>query len=485
MALTVDFYTFTKKTNSTKQPTGTAALSASCLLKDATSIIKPVIELKASDSPLAYNYAHITAFNRYYFIDDITWNAGVWEVSMTCDVLATYKSTIGSTSCYVLRSANYYDGNIMDNLYPATSNVSTDIAYSAYSTGWSNTMSIGFTDWNSGDFVVGIQGTGTGSVNGVIYYAMDTSKLLNVIRYFYANSGDDGWWGATNLGKGFRNALNKLDQYITSIRWYPYPLYYSSTAQDVYLGSWKCTDPNNALVTIQAFTIDNTRPCSREVTIMRHPQAATRGSYLNYSPYSSYEIVDPLVGVIPISSDIAKVINTIKCTVTPDYTTGQAKYELTTAGDVVFYTTYIKFAVDIDLTGSTVNAGGLISSAGSVASGIAGMLAPGGAGVTAAGVIGRAAGVGSTAMMLHSSPGGNQSSGGFVQYGDGKFMLRGYFKPIVNEDLADLGRPYCTTSTPATVLNYMVIDNPHVQISGTSREADMINAYMAGGFFYE
>lgn len=481
MALTVDFYTFTKKTNSTKQPTGTAALSASCLLKDATSIIKPVIELKASDSPLAYNYAHISAFSRYYFIDDITWNAGVWEVSMTCDVLATYKSTIGSTSCYVLRSSNYYDGDIMDNLYPATSGVSTEIAYSSYSAGWPAALSMGFTSWDDGTFVVGIQGTGAGSVNGIIYYIMDTAKLLKVISYFYANSGDNSWWG--NLEKGVRNALNSLDNYITSIRWYPYPMYGSTLAQDVYLGSWKCTDPNNALVTIQAFTVEDTRPCSREVTVMRHPQAATRGSYLNYAPYSSYEIVDPLVGVIPISSDIAKVINTIKCTVTPDYTTGQAKYELTTAGDVVFYTTYIKYAVEISLSGSQVNVGGLISSAGGVATTLAGV-ATGGA-ATAAAVIGDLVGIGNAATRLHSSPGGNQSSGGFVQYGDGKFMLRGYFKPIVNEDLADLGRPYCTTSTPATVRNYMVIDNPHVQISGTSREADMINAYMAGGFFYE
>ena len=150
---------------------------------------------------------------------------------------------------------------------------------------------------------------------------------------------------------------------------------------------------------------------------------------------------------------------------------------------MVFYTTYIKFAVDINLSGSQVNVGGLISSVGGVATTLAGV-ATGGA-ATVAAVVGDLVGIGNAAARLHSSPGGNQSSGGFVQYGDGKFMLRGYFKPIVNEDLADLGRPYCTTSTPATVLNYMVIDKPHVQISGTSREADMINAYMAGGFFYE
>jgi len=474
MSITVNFYTFSKKTNSTAQPTGTPALSASCLLKDTTSIITPIIELRNA-TPIGYNYCHISSFNRYYFITNITWNMGVWEISLKCDVLATYKSVIGSTNGYVLRAANKSDGTIIDELYPATTDVDTEIAYSAYSTGWSNTMSIGFTDWSSGDFVVGIQGTGTGSVNGVIYYAMDAAKLIKLINYFYANSGDNTWWG--NLEKGVRNALNKLDDYITSIRWYPYPLYYSSTATDIYLGSWKCTDPDNALITLQAFNITDTRPCSREVTIMRHPQAATRGSYLNYAPFSHYEIVDPLIGVLPVNSDIAKVINTVKCTVTPDYTTGLAKYELTTAGDVVFYTTYIKFAVDINLTGARVNVGGLISSRASVATGIAS------GGVSAA--IGAAAGVGNALTEGYGTPGCNQSSGGFVQYGDGKFMLRGYFKPIVNEDITNKGRPLCEWNNPVTLGGYMIIDKPHVATTGLADETAEVNSYLASGFYYE
>ena len=464
MAITVNFWSFTKKVNSTAQPSGTAGLSASCYLKDATSIIKPVIELKSSDTPIGYNYAQISAFNRYYFIDDITWNAGVWEVSMHCDVLASYKSTIGSTSGYVLRAANASNGDIIDELYPATTAVNTEIRYSAYSTGWSNTMSIGYTDWSAGDFVVGVQGTGAGSVNGVIYYALDASDFVTLINNFYANSGNTAWWG--NLEKGVVNSLAKLDDFITSIRWYPYPLIYSLTSNRIYLGSWDTS--------VNAFNLEDTRPCSREVTIMRHPQAATRGAYLNYAPYSRYEIVDPLVGVIPVSSDIAKVINTIKCTVTPDYTTGQAKYELTTAGDVVFYTTYINFAVDIHLTGTNVNlgkiAGSMTSAAASFASG--NFL---GAGVGLASAIGEGIG----------TPGSNQSSGGFVQYGNGNFMLRGYFKPIVNEDITNKGRPYCTWTNPQTLSGYMIIDNPHVATAGTAAENDQINAYLAEGFYYE
>ena len=207
---------------------------------------------------------------------------------------------------------------------------------------------------------------------------------------------------------------------------------------------------------------------------MRHPQAAARGSYLNYAPYSRYEIVDPLVGVIPISPDIAKVISTIRATVTPDYTTGQAKYELTTAGDVVFYTTYINFAVDINITGAEVNVGKLAGQLGDIATD-----------VFTGDALGVAAGITSAVLTGATTPGSNQSSGGFVQYGDGKFMLRGYFKPLVDEDLTNKGRPYCTISTPSTLTGYMLIENPHVATSGTAAETDRVNMYLAGGFYYE
>lgn len=460
MALTVNFYTFSKKTNSTRQPTGTAALSASCLLKDATSIIAPVFLIKTSD-PTTYNYCHVSAFHRYYFITDITWNKGYWEIACKCDVLATYKSTIGSTNGYVLRAANKSNGSVIDELYHATTAVTTSIDYS---TNVTTVFSMGFTDFSSGYYVVGVQGTGAGSVNGVIYYSLSASQFVTLINNFYANSGNTAWWG--NLQKGVVNSLAKLDDFITSIRWYPFPLMYSATATAIYLGTWDTS--------VSAFSLEDTRPFIRDVTIMRHPQSATRGDYLNYAPYSRYEIVDPLVGVLPISSDIAKVINTIRCTVTPDFTTGQAKYELSTAAGVVFYTTYINFAVDIHLSGNEVNIGAI---AGTMTSAAANFATGNylGAGVGLASAIGEGIG----------TPGGNQSSGGFVQYGDGNFMLRGYFKPIVDEDITNKGRPLCEWNNPATLTGYMVIDNPHVAVAGTAQEIDRINNYLAAGFYYE
>ena len=76
MSITIKFYTFAKRINSTKQPTGAAALSSDCIIKRGSSIINPTIELDIglATSPAAYNYAYIADWNRYYWVQDWIFN---------------------------------------------------------------------------------------------------------------------------------------------------------------------------------------------------------------------------------------------------------------------------------------------------------------------------------------------------------------------------------------------------------------------------
>ena len=69
MSIKVKLWSFTKRENSTKIPTGTAT-EFDCVLKDDTSIVNPTIELSANNLT-SYNYAQISDFGRYYFIRDI------------------------------------------------------------------------------------------------------------------------------------------------------------------------------------------------------------------------------------------------------------------------------------------------------------------------------------------------------------------------------------------------------------------------------
>ena len=82
-----------------------------CKIKEGTSIINPtvIIGKLSTNSIRKCNYAYISEFGRYYFINDITEStASQLAISMHVDVLNTYKSQIRSISTLILRQENIY-----------------------------------------------------------------------------------------------------------------------------------------------------------------------------------------------------------------------------------------------------------------------------------------------------------------------------------------------------------------------------------------
>lgn len=60
-------------------------------LKDGTSLVDPVVLVESSTEPVNVNYAEISAFNRKYFIVNITSvRNNLWEIALHVDVLSTY-----------------------------------------------------------------------------------------------------------------------------------------------------------------------------------------------------------------------------------------------------------------------------------------------------------------------------------------------------------------------------------------------------------
>ena len=78
-------------------------------LRHETSVKTPVITIAGDDSIISYNYAFIVEFNRYYFITDIkAVRNGIWELSLLCDVLMSFKDDI-LTSYAVIDQTQEYD----------------------------------------------------------------------------------------------------------------------------------------------------------------------------------------------------------------------------------------------------------------------------------------------------------------------------------------------------------------------------------------
>ena len=116
--INIILYQLAKKKNSTKQPNVTGT-TFSCEITEDCSIINPIVIIKAStfDTYIGtFNYAYISTFNRYYFIDNVTYSAktGFWYFNLSCDVLASVKSGLISSYQYVERAYNYTGSTISD-----------------------------------------------------------------------------------------------------------------------------------------------------------------------------------------------------------------------------------------------------------------------------------------------------------------------------------------------------------------------------------
>ena len=56
---------------------------------------------------------------------------------------------------------------------------------------------------------------------------------------------------------------------------------------------------------------------------------------------------------------------------------------------------------------------------------------------------------------------------------------------LVDENLAEVGRPLCQPKQINTLSGYIQCENADCTISGTHDEAAKVNEYLNSGFFYE
>lgn len=100
--------------------------SVKCRLKEPCSILRPVVILTRSLVGAQWasaNYAYIPAFNRYYFIDNITvLNGGLIQVEMSVDVLMTYAGNILDSQQEVVRSESLNSKMYIDTEMPLQAN---------------------------------------------------------------------------------------------------------------------------------------------------------------------------------------------------------------------------------------------------------------------------------------------------------------------------------------------------------------------------
>ena len=107
-------------------------------LKETTSIVNPTITIEydfgTNNTLNMFNYAYIEKFGRYYFVDDIKCKRNnLWELTLRCDVLMSFKNKILSHYALIDRceDSRYYNRYLRDNFFIVDTNPKIKILYDA------------------------------------------------------------------------------------------------------------------------------------------------------------------------------------------------------------------------------------------------------------------------------------------------------------------------------------------------------------------
>lgn len=465
--MNIAFYNFAKKENSTAQPTGTGTVVA-CNIKTPSSVEEMTVEIASASVP-SYNYAYIGDFGRYYYVTDIAYNRGIWEVSLKCDVLASFKSDIGSTSMYFERSSAQKNGDLVDKFYPVT----------AAATRSKTTLAVASTGmWTTGDYIVTVlDGSDTTGCTSYVFSAFGFGQFIQSLMVTGTDMQESIWDAITQSIKVTNYEPLK---YIGAVYWFPYPNFVpgaGATVTSIKLGNFTATG-------FTANKIDGsaTNTITHTVTIPAHPQASARGSFCNLAPFSEYSLELGPFGHIDLDSTACAKATSFTITIKLDPFTGKARAIIeTNLGDVLANLS-TQWGVPVMISsGSNINVGGVGQATNGLISSLAGAFSGNAAGALH-GLGNTIAGIADIAKGTVSTVG---SAGAMVDFQhDMEFNAR--FFTIADDDNTNNGRPYCAVSTPATLTRYMIAEKGLVtSTAATSPELAMINRYMEEGFYYE
>ena len=485
----VKLFNFYKRENSTSQPISTGH-EFNCRLKDDTSVVNPVIIIDFGDQedPEAhlFNYAYIEDFKRYYFIGDIKVLGGMlWEYSLKCDILATYKRDISISTIYLLRCSRDFDGNIIDNYYPVKTSYH-DAVRRKYSPWFNNGNQIFIDD---GCFILGVVAqpySQTASTYGSIKYIAMTRANLAVLVNYLMTDGNITLQGITLEGVTAQAAKAIIDplQFIKSCQWSPLKYSDVGTSEVQNLVIWSWSVPGAAYKPLPVdmpylkwnVTFDD---------IPRHPQSEMRGNYLNTEPFTKLMINLPPFGIIDLDTTLASGTDEILCNITYDLITGIGILEIHYDYNFGTPACRIKSQIGVPIQLTQVY-NDYISAAGGVAGGVLGTIGSIFTGNAAGAVISGIGAVTSAASAMkpvQSSAGG---TGGFSDL-DGWACLYAVFYDLPDEDRIHAGRPLCkmvNMSTMATGI-YCLALGGDIPINGTAGEQAQLKQYLESGFFYE
>lgn len=461
MAVSVSLYNFSKKLNSTAQPSG--GTQVTCQLRDGSDKFNPNLELRGTN-PVGYNYFYVPLFGRYYYMTKCEWNAEehFWLLSGQCDTLATFRTNILNSTHWVTRWSGSDNISIFDPKCAVESKPSLR----------SNVAGLPFTlaaSFSSSCVICNVVGTG--------YICMTGSSYNQMINQFVIKN------DPVNVGEYFtqdiaRNLTNPAS-YILSAMCIPIA-YLPAGSGDGFnpVFGWYNTDNTVYRVAQNYMTFDTT------VGSGIHPQSTAQNHFLNYPPYTNRKLYVAGIGLIGLDDSKIDGGENLRVNFTIDFTTGVVivRVKKESSSVVVGYATG---QLGYSLAVAQVHSADMVSALGStlmgsvmggVHGGIGGAVAGG-----AAGVLGGVSSLGNNAgVVVHGSTGGAGS-----WYDTNTIQLLTEFKPVEKPYNTTMGSPYCKTATLSSLNGYVECADGAVNCSGNLSEKTEIANFLTGGVYLE
>lgn len=473
MAFTVSFYTFSKKVNSTAQPSN-PVITVSCSLKDNSGVLNPVLEIDMANNPGNLNYCYIQQFSRYYWVNDWTWILGRWEVSLTVDVLATFRIPIALAEKYVVRSAYEHDNAIIDDFYPAIAR--RDIT--------KRTIDFDFGDIiANGMYVIGVVGSHGGGLYGSVqYYAMYPAEILNLINFMFPDALET--WnvqGAITYTTEslIRSIYNPFD-YIVSCKWFPHiwgsPF---GTYENIWFGNYQSSVMGKPLLNLDTWgDIDRvaflpTNFINLEAKYRTSPNCKIT---VHFEPWGIIELnpndFDSYMGV---------VVNII-----PDYATGKAILRMyegnTETKNKLLHESIANLAVPVSLAKADIDIAGF-------ASGVSGAFGSAMAQASTGNIVGALSQAGNVASsVLNLFPRLSGISGATGQFAglDGICTVTIDMPVFAHNSNGEFGAPLYAIRRLGDLGGYIKCGDGDIDIPGCYyEELQQINDFLTNGFYME
>lgn len=487
MAISISFYNFTKRENSTTRPTGNGTTFTG-YSREPMSLMNPVIGFHIGQTAPSYNYAFSADMgNRYYFVTDWTFSDNLWYATMKTDVLATYRNTIGDSTNYVLRSSHSYDGYITDTYYPMKQGHITHRREFGDSNG-NRPWALSSNPISSGWYIIGVVNSDGASLGGISYYALNNTNFRTLMMALLSNTN----WTNMDFTTGeiseelYKSLFNPM-QYLVSCIWTPLDPPTDLVMQSLTFGWW--TVPN-----VTAYRLSATSTYGEYTApIVAHNLAASRGAYLNAAPFTRLTVVSGAFGVTPLDTSLYIDCEYVAIQAYFDFVAGKALLNVGPySADLGLFKVDKQlnsmFAVPIQLAQITQDyvgaASGILSAGrGLVTGALGGGISGGVVGAIAGGIGGAASGIISAAESMLPQVQTSGLNGSFAQFASGIRLQIDHWNPI-DEDNADRGRPLCRKVTLSNYPGYLLIADPDIATAGTAEETALIKEYMASGFFF-